>query len=327
MADRRFPQGGILLPLCGRLGNDKPEALANRAGCMRLSGNLRGAALMAGAALLFAAEALLIRWMTARGIPVTTQLLFRCAGQLLWILPSLLAAGPGMLRTGRFSLHLARGLCSLLTWGLYYLSLTLLDLATATVLSFTNVMFTTLLAGPVLRERVGAARWAGTLIGLAGIAVMLRPWEGGATASPLGVAVALVAAVSWCGITLSSRALTRTEGTLTIIGWVGVLTTAGMLPLAALNWQPLDWGDLLPLALLAAFTPGILVLVTEAFRAGEASAVAPFQYLRLPVLAACGWLVYSEAPDAMAWAGAAVVLAGALVVSLAEARPGPQPSR
>ena len=188
-------------------------------------------------------------------------------------------------------------------------------------------MFTALLAGPVLRERVGAARWAGTLVGLAGIAVMLRPWEGGTAASPLGVAVALVAAVSRCGITLSSRALTRTEGTLTIIGWVGVLTTAATLPLAALNWQPLAGADLLPLMLLAVFTPGILVLVTEAFRAGEASAVAPFQYLRLPVLAACGWLVYAEAPDAMAWVGAAVVLAGALVVSLAEARPGPRPPR
>ncbi|EFH09585.1 DMT family transporter [Pseudoroseomonas cervicalis] len=286
---------------------------------MTLPGNLRGAALMAAAALLFALEALFIRWMTARGIPITTQLLFRCLGQILWIAPSLIAAGPAVLRTARPLLHGLRGACSLATWGLYYWSLTLLDLATATVLSFTNVMFTTLLAAPLLGERVGAARWAGTLVGLLGIAVMLRPWEA-APASALGVTVALVAAVTWCGITLSSRLLTRTEGTLTIIGWVGVLTTAGILPFALWHWQPLDRGDLALLAGLAAFTPGILVLVTEAFRAGEASAVAPFQYLRLPVLAATGWALYGEAPDGLAWLGAGVILAGALLVSLAEAR-------
>lgn len=288
---------------------------------MTLTGNLRGAALMTGAALLFAYEALMIRWLSARGIPLSTQLLFRCLGQVVWVAPALLAAGPGVLRTAKPALHALRGICSLLTWGLYYVSLTLLDLATATVLSFTNVMFTTLLAGPVLRERVGAARWAGTLVGLAGIAVMLRPWEGaGAETSLPGVAVALVAAVTWCGITLSSRMLTRTEGTLTIIGWVGIITSLGILPLALWQWRPLGAVDLLGLGLLAVVTPGILWLTTEAFRAGEASAVAPFQYLRLPVLAGIGWLLYAEAPDGMAWAGAAVVLAGALLVSLAEAR-------
>lgn len=292
---------------------------------MTLPGNLRGATLMAGAALLFAYEALMIRWLTARGIPLSTQLLFRCLGQIVWVAPALLAAGPGVLRTARPGLHAMRGVCSLLTWGLYYVSLTLLDLATATVLSFTNVMFTTLLAGPVLREKVGAARWAGTLVGLAGIAVMLRPWESmgqgaGAETSLPGVVVALVAAVTWCGITLSSRMLTRSEGTLTIIGWVGIITSLGILPLALWQWRALGAVDLLGLALLAVVTPGILWLTTEAFRAGEASAVAPFQYLRLPVLAGFGWLLYAEAPDAMAWAGAAVVLAGAVLVSVAEAR-------
>ncbi|WP_367615881.1 DMT family transporter [Plastoroseomonas hellenica] len=282
-----------------------------------LPGNLRGAAFMSAAAMLFATEALFVRWMNGRGVPTTTQLLARSMGQFLWVLPAVIAGGIAVFRTRRPLLHLARGLSSVSTWGLYFLSFTLLDLATATVLSFTNVMFSTLAAGPLLGERVGRARWAGTIAGLIGVAIMLRP---GAELSILGAAVALAAALCWCGITLTSRALTRTDATPTIVAWVGIVTTLGALPFAIAFWRPIGAGDVLILLAFAGFTPGILWLMTEAFRAGEASAVAPFQYLRLPVVAGFGWLLFGEVPDAAAWAGAAVILAGAVAISIAEAR-------
>ncbi|MDB5368941.1 MAG: putative rane protein [Roseomonas sp.] len=287
-------------------------------------GNLRGALLMAAAAVLFSVEALFVRWMTARGVPVTTQLAFRAGGQLLWVTPLLVTGGVALLRSRHVGLHILRGSCSLATWALYYVSLSLLDMATATVLSFTSVMITTLLAGPVLREKVGMARWGGVLAGFAGVCLMLRPWEGAGllSAAPWGVAAALAASVTWCGLTLTTRMLTRSESTATILAWVGTVTFLGILPAALWFWQPLGWRELGLLAAFTIFTPGIIWLVTEAFRHGEASAVGPFQYLRLPVVALIGWAIYAEAPDGMAWAGAAVILAGACIVSAAEARAG-----
>ena len=279
--------------------------------------NLRGAALMAAAAVIFAAEALAIRWMTERGIPLEMQVCARAGGQVLWVLPLILASGPAVFRTSRAPMHVLRGLSSLITWGLYYLSFALLDPATATVLSFTNVIFTTLLAGPLLGERVDGWRWGGSLVGLLGIAVMLRPGSG---VDAWGATAAIAAAVAWCGITLTSRSLTRTESTPTILAWVGLVTFAGSLPFALLAWEWLglmDWLILLGVALIA---PGIIWLVTEALRAGEASAVAPFQYLRLIFVAAVAWLVWGEAPDAWGWLGAAIILGGAVVVTVAEAR-------
>jgi drug/metabolite transporter (DMT)-like permease len=281
------------------------------------AGNLRGAALMSAAALVFAAEALAIRWMTSRGIPLELQLAARAGGQLLWVVPAIMGSGVGVFRTRRAPLHLVRGLASLVTWALYYLSFARLDAATATVLSFTNVVFTTLLAGPVLGERVDRWRWAGALAGLLGIAVMLRPGGG---IDGWGAAAGIGAAAAWCGITLTSRSLTRTESTRTILAWVGLVTFGGVLPFAVLAWVPLGAADLLILAGLAAFSPSIIWLVTEALRAGEASAVAPFQYLRLLVVAAAAWVVWGEVPDAWSWVGAAVILGGALLVTLAEAR-------
>jgi drug/metabolite transporter (DMT)-like permease len=282
-----------------------------------LPGNLRGAILMSLAAVLFAGEALFIRWMSERGIPVSTQLFARALGQLLWVAPVVLAAGLLVFRTQRLGMHLLRGFSSAATWGFYFLSFAFLDLATATVLSFTNVMFTTLLASPVLGERVGLARWAGTLIGLAGVAVMLRP---GAEVPLIGALVALAAALSWCGITLSSRLLARTERTQTVVAWVGVVTTLCTLPFFIAGWQPIGLGDAAILLLFALFTPGILWFVTEALRAGEASAVAPFQYLRLVVILAFGWALFGEVPDGGALLGAAIILSGAVIVTVAEAR-------
>jgi drug/metabolite transporter (DMT)-like permease len=279
--------------------------------------NLRGAALMAAAALLFAVELLFIRWMTARGIPTEVQVAARAAGQLVWVAPTIAMSGLLVFRTRRLGLHLLRGASSLLTWALYYFSFTRLDLATGTVLSFTNVMFTTMLAGPLLGERVDRWRWAGTLAGLLGVAVMLRP---GNTLDAIGAAAAIGAAVAWCGITLTSRVLTATESTRTVIAYVGLVTTAGALPFAILAWVPLGAAEWLLLLAFGLIAPGIIYLVTEALRHGEASAIAPFQYLRLVVVAAAGWAIWGEVPDLYGWIGAAIILSGALIITVAEAR-------
>jgi len=284
---------------------------------MREADNLRGAALMAGAAVVFAVEALVLRWLTAHGVPVPVQVAARAAGQLVWVVPLILARGPTVFRTRRVPLHVLRGLSSVTCWGLYYLSVARLDLATAAALSFTNVVFTTLLAGPFLGERVDRWRWAGALIGLAGITIMLRP---GGDWDLLGAVAGLGGAVAWCGITLSSRSLTRTDGTATIIAWVGLVTFSSALPFAIAAWEPIGLGTFAVMAGAALITPSIIWLVTEALRSGEASAISPLQYLRLPLLALAGWLVWGEAPDALAWVGAAVILAGALVVTVSEAR-------
>ena len=282
-----------------------------------LPGNLRGAVLMSLAAMLFAGEALAIRYMNERGIPTAMQLFARSFGQLLWVMPLLLQSGLAVFRTNRRGLHILRGTASLLTWGFYYLSFAFLDLATATVLSFTNVMFTTLLAGPVLKERIGAARWAGTMAGFLGVVLMLRP---GAEISLIGVVLALASAASWCGITLTSRMLAQTERNETVLAWVGLVTSLGMLPFAVSAFTPIGAFDLLFLFAFAITTPGIIWLLTSAYRAGEASAVAPFQYLRLLPVVGFGWIFFGEVPDPWTWLGGGIILSGALLITIAETR-------
>ncbi len=279
--------------------------------------NLRGAGLMAAASLCFGFEAMAIRAMTELGIPLAMQVAARAAGQLLWVMPVILAGGLGVFRTRRAPMHLLRGLCSVITWALYYLSLHRLEAATAMALSFTNVVFTVLLASLLLGERADRWRWGGAVAGLLGIAIMLRPGGG---ADTLGAAAAILGALTWCGITLTSRSLTRSESTPTIMAWVGVITCACAAPFGIAAAVPLGAAQWLALAGFAVVSPVILYLVTEALRAGEASAIAPLQYLRLIFVAALAWLFFGEVPDGWSWLGAGIILAGALVVTWAEAR-------
>ncbi|MGH6953109.1 MAG: DMT family transporter, partial [Alphaproteobacteria bacterium] len=87
----------------------------------------------------------------------------------------------------------------------------------------------------------------------------------------------------------------------------------------ALVWQTPDAGMLLWLLGLALGSAIGHVCVTRAFAAAEASAVAPFDFLRLPFFALVGFLAFGEVPDAWTVAGAGVIIASSAYIARREA--------
>ena len=276
---------------------------------------LNAAALSLAAAFLFVAETVFVK-LLGDAVPVTTIMLVRSTGQLLWVVPALARRGPRVLHTARLLLHLARGLFSLISWALYYWSFQHLDLATATVLSFTSVMFVTALAGPVLGEVVRWRRWSATIIGFAGVAVIARPV--GASVDP-AVLAALVSALFGAGIVLTTKRLSNTERTDTIMVYIGLVTFSGSLPVA-LPWltvpEPWQSGWLLLMALAG---PAGMQLWISSFRLADATVLAPLSYVRLVFATAAGILLFDERPDGWTAAGAALIVASALYITQREA--------
>jgi drug/metabolite transporter (DMT)-like permease len=276
---------------------------------------LRAAALSLAAAVLFTAETVFVK-LLAGTVPVTTIMLVRSTGQLLWVLPSLLRRGTGLLRTSHPRMHVARGLFSLICWGLYYWSFQHLDLATATVLSFTSIMFVTALAGPVLGEVVRWRRWTATIIGFIGVVIVARPF--GAALNP-AVFVALASAFFGAGIVLTTKRLSVTERTDTIMLYIGLITFGGSLPVALPSltlphaWQAL-W-----LGLMAVTGPAGMQLWISAFRLADATVVAPLGYTRLLFATAAGALMFGEQPDGWTGLGALLVVGSALYITQREA--------
>lgn len=269
--------------------------------------------------MVFTAEATLVRISA----PVANEaqiVFFRSLAQLLLSVVVIWRMGSvGRLETGRPVLHVVRGLTSLVSWWFYYASFRALDLALATTLTFATSLFVVALAAPLLGERVGRVRWTATVVGFAGIAIAAGP---AADAPAGGVAIGLLAAMFGAAIVILNRLLGRTEATATIMAWIGLVTTLGSAPVAWWLWEPLGLGD----ALLVCGT-GLLGalgmwLTIEAYRVGEASALAPVPYLRFVVASVIGLVLFGETIGPALLIGAAVVVSASILAVRHEMRQG-----
>ena len=90
--------------------------------------------------------------------------------------------------------------------------------------------------------------------------------------------------------------------------------------IAVWRWPDL-WGWVLAVGIALSATVGQYFWV-QAFKAGEMSAVAPFEYLRLPFAVFVGWLIWGEMPEIWTYLGAAIVIGSALYIAHREAQLG-----
>lgn len=277
----------------------------------------KAALLSVAAGFIFNLETTVVK--AIEGVPLATLVLARALGQLAWTLPALIR-DPTLPRTRALPMQIFRGLLSIVSWYTYYLAFTGLPLATATVLSFTSVLFVTALAGPVLGEKVRWRRWSATLVGFAGVVAIVRPGEAGAVALDWPLAAALASAMMGAIIVLTTKTLARTERTGTIMFWIGVVAVAVALPVAlpGLAWP--GWTNFLLLLLCGICGPFAMHLWINALRMVDASVVAPISYVRLIFAAATGVLLFEEVPDAWLGLGAALIVGSAVYITRREAQ-------
>lgn len=280
------------------------------------TGPAHGALFMLGSGAAFAAMMALVRLVSAQVHPFEAAF-FRNFLGLVFLAPWLLTTGTGVLRTGRFRIHLLRASLGLGAMLLLFTALSRLPLAEATALTFTAPLFATVGAAVVLGERVRRRRWIATCVGFLGALIVLRP--GGTVVNPnaffaLGAAVFIAAAM------LSIKSLSKTEHPNAIVLMMGLLMTpASLVPAAFVwTWPTLEtWGWLLLMGLAATIGQ---VCLTHAFAAADVSAVLPVDFVRLVFVSILGYLMFGEAPDLWTWTGAAVIIAATVYIAHREAR-------
>jgi drug/metabolite transporter (DMT)-like permease len=293
---------------------------------------VRGALWMMGAGAMFSSMALLVRH-TSQDIPPLEVVFFRNALALMFMLPWLARAGIGALHTRRIWMHVQRSLHGIVAMGMWFTAMSLMPLAEATALGFTAPLFGFVGAALFLGETIRWRRWAGILVGFAGALVILRPGIAAITTPALlAVSASLFVAAS----SLCVKSLSRTEAPNTVVIFMNLLMTPVSLIPALFVWQWPSWptfGWLVVLGLVA--TLGHLSYV-RAFATADASVVLPYDYARLPFVAAIAFVALGEVPDIWTWVGAAVIFASTIYVSrreiaaaraakLAEAEAGPRP--
>ena len=240
---------------------------------------------------------------------------------LLMIYPLLRTAGGlGAMRTSRPWLQIARNVvhyCAQFSW---FMALTMIPLAQVISIEFTMPIWTAILAVSFLGERMGVWKNIAVVTGLVGVAIIVRPFSGSANVGQLAV---FAAAVGYAVSVIMVKALTRTESTIAIIFWMMVIQSAlGLVPgLVVWRWpSPYVWAWLLVIGFVGAYSH---YCMTRALRYADATTVVPMDFLRVPLAALVGWLVYAERVDVFTVLGAALILAANLLnlKGLTPARP------
>jgi len=207
----------------------------------------------------------------------------------------------------RWPLHLLRGVLGIGMLAMFAFALRHLALAEAYSIFFVAPMLITALSVPVLKERVEPARWIAIVVGLIGVLVVLRPTGDGVLT--IGGLAVLIAAVCYAVSSVTVRVIGRTDSSDSMVFWLMVMISIGAGALAAPNWQPvrLEHGWIIVGIAVTGFFGQIAI--TEAFRRGEASAIAPFEYSALAWGISLDFALWHTLPDRYTLLGAAIIIA------------------
>ncbi len=216
----------------------------------------------------------------------------------------------GSLLRVRWPLHLLRGVLGIGMLTLFAFGLRELPLAEAYSIFFIAPLLITALSVPFLGERVEAARWIAILVGLLGVIVVLRPT--GAGLFTIGGLALLGAALCYSISAITVRIVGRTDSTESQVFWLMTMIALGAGAMAAPEWTPISAVDAWVLVGIA--ITGFLgqLAITEAFRLGEASAIAPFEYSALAWGLGLDWALWHTLPDAYTLVGAAIIIASGI---------------
>jgi drug/metabolite transporter (DMT)-like permease len=275
---------------------------------MPLSGNLRAITAMLAASLAFSCMDALLKTLAGTYPPLQVTALRGLSAMPLVFLYIVWRREMGAVFSPRlrWRLHLLRGVLSVVMMGLFTLGLKTLGLSEAYTLTFVAPLIITMLSVPVLREKVAPLHWVAIAVGLGGVVVALRPDQGAFLS--IGALAVLAAAVCYATSNVIGRLISRSEPSATLIFW-----TTGSMAIGGLAFSATQWVDILPAhwpVLAGLAISGFLgqLAITEAFRHGQASAVAPFEYTALAWAVALDWMFWRAVPDLYTLAGGAIII-------------------
>jgi drug/metabolite transporter (DMT)-like permease len=297
---------------------------------------LLGIAFKVGSTLAFAGMTTLIKLVSDR-YPVGQLVFFRSFFALIpvfcWVCwrDRRLSAAITVFHTTRVVSHVIRSAAGVTGMFLGFAALSRLPIADATAIGYASPLLTVVCAVIVLHERVHVFRWSAVGIGLAGVLVVISgyflPQLGEPERSVLGVGLALAGALTGALAATYTRMLTRYEAAATIVIYFSAL--CAVFGLATL---PFGWAWPTPTDALALVAAGIFggigqVFLTQCYRFGDASTIAPFDYTSIIWILIASLLVFGTWPSATVLGGTAIVIAAGLFVIWRERRLGIERSR
>jgi drug/metabolite transporter (DMT)-like permease len=227
---------------------------------------------------------------------------------------------PGLIRTKRPLLQIARGTLLVGSTALNFLALRWLQLDEALSIMFTFPFLVAIISGPLLGEWIGWRRWSAIAFGFAGVLLIVRP---GLQGMHPAAALSMGATLCYAFYAVTTRIASRFDSNQTSLFFNNAVGAVLMLPVIPFVWRPpADW-------IIAAMLLGIGVLgslghffLIAGHKLAPASLLAPFVYTQLIWVVILGYLVFNHVPTVWTMAGAAMVVSSGLYMLWRERKLG-----
>lgn len=206
--------------------------------------------------------------------------------------------------------QLVRSTLLLTTTTTFFFGLVFLKLADLVILTQAAPLMVVALSVLLLGEKVGPRRWAGVLVGFAGIVIILKPGFGFEWASLFGLASAVIYAI----YQIMTRSLSTADHTMTTFFYTASVGAVVMAAVAPFFWQTPTLTDALLFALPGVFGGCGHLLLIMAFARSEASLLAPYFYTVIIWATLLGWAIFGEVPDVFTFIGAGLIVAAGFYV-------------
>jgi len=227
-------------------------------------------------------------------------------------------SGGAKLATQRFGQHVLRAMTGTAAMSCSFFALTVLPLAEQTALTFTTPIFVTLLAIPLLGEKVGIHRFSAVIIGFLGVLVIalgkdaflgpVDPWI------IFGMCVAVAHGLFSALTTLLVRSLSATESSTTIVLWQSLLMTgftALTLPFVWVTPDATEWVLLILIGVVGAVAQ---VMLTEAYASAQVSSLGAYSYTGILWAVLLGWIFFGEQPGIATFIGSGLIVLASLYI-------------
>lgn len=247
----------------------------------------------------------------ATEVPPLMTLFLQYAISFIVFSPKLFQSGPGILKTERFGLQCFRSIAGSVCQLLFFVAVKSLPLMDAVLLSNAAPLFIPLVVFVWLRKQVQPAVWLSLVIGLAGIALIIKP--GPQMFSNPASLIALASGFFSAVALVATNTLSETEPPTRILLYNFGVSTILLIPLAWMVWKPLsshEWLLLIGVGLFYALTQ---YLIIAAYRHADAAQISPFNYTVVIFSGLLGWWFFGNVPGVSALLGTVLICAGGIL--------------
>ena len=264
---------------------------------------------MAVAACCFTAMGIAARELHLTGYSTPNIMVWRSGiGLILATVIILLFANISDFGTRQKRGHLIRNCVHFVGQYSWFYALGLLPLVLVTSLNATVPLWGAILAILYLKEKVTLQRVIVILLAFAGVLVILRPGE---MEIHHAAFVSLIGAMGYAGSMILAKKLTLQDSAMTVVFWMMLIQLPMSIGFSLLvgEWIWPSWGDVLPIIVVGA--TGVLAhfAMATGMHMADATIAMPVTYIQFPLVAALGFMLYTEVPSIYTGIGTVLIIA------------------